>query len=149
MVGAVSNPGPNRKEHCGCAVSGKTGQASETFTVVSPKKRAARARARPPVLWSFGHNGKSSIVLPLSLCDYFCNVACATLCAYMVGQRSTEQNMQNWVNSTTQRWKDGIILKMENYELGQVSLHSQMTPSSKRRTTTNWATGHPLGQTKI
>ena len=24
---------------------------------------------------------KSSVSLPLSLCDYFCNAACATLCA--------------------------------------------------------------------
>ena len=50
VVGAVSCPGRKRKEHCGCAVSGKTCQVPETFTMVSPMKRAARARARPPML---------------------------------------------------------------------------------------------------
>ena len=31
-----------RKEHSECAVNGKTSQASEAFTMISPKKRAAQ-----------------------------------------------------------------------------------------------------------
>ena len=50
VVGAVSCPGRKKREHSGCAVSGKTGQVLETFTMASPKKRAARARAHSPVL---------------------------------------------------------------------------------------------------
>ena len=56
MVSAVNCPGQKRKEHCGCAVNGKTGQASGTFTMVSPKERAAQARARPPVPWAAASN---------------------------------------------------------------------------------------------
>ena len=56
VVSAVSCPGQKSKEHCGCAVSGKPGQASGTFTMVSPKKRAPQVRARPPVPWAAASN---------------------------------------------------------------------------------------------
>ena len=56
VVSAVSCPKQKSKEHCGCAVSKKPGQASGTFTIVSPKKRAPQVRARPPVPWAAASN---------------------------------------------------------------------------------------------
>ena len=44
--------GERHKEHCGCAVSGKPGQASGTFTMVSPKKPRTPGSCTSTVLWA-------------------------------------------------------------------------------------------------
>ena len=43
-------PGAKKGEALQVRVSGKTGQVTEAFTLVSPKKRAAQGHARPSVL---------------------------------------------------------------------------------------------------